>query len=285
MTAPGAEPPAPQDRIGIENISVFGLPPVEFVQLAAALGCRHISTGLSQVDINPHGYPGFSLLEDAALRRDMRAAMRDNGVSISLGEGINARPGQDIADRAAELDVMAELGVKRINTVSLDPDLAVSFDQFAKLAEMAAARGMETTLEFAPGITVADLPTALAAIRHVGRADFRLLIDTMHFTRSGATLTDLAALDPQLIGYVQLCDAPLAPRFASYMQEAMTERLPPGTGDMPLTEILRAVPADRVVSLEIPMLAAAQAGMGPFERLKPCVAAALALLESVDGRE
>ena len=32
--------------LGIEFISVFGLPPVEFVHLAADLGCRHISTAL-----------------------------------------------------------------------------------------------------------------------------------------------------------------------------------------------------------------------------------------------
>jgi hypothetical protein len=30
--------------LGIEFISVFGLPPVDFVHLAAGLGCRYIST-------------------------------------------------------------------------------------------------------------------------------------------------------------------------------------------------------------------------------------------------
>jgi hypothetical protein len=33
---------ASRDRVGIEFISVFGLPPVEFVALAAELGCRQI---------------------------------------------------------------------------------------------------------------------------------------------------------------------------------------------------------------------------------------------------
>ena len=112
---------AAQDRIGIEALSVFGLPPVAFVNLAAELGCRYISTGLTQMPINPHGYPSFSLIEDAALRREMIAAMRDTGVSISLGEGINARANEDIREKAAELDLMAELGVKRINTVSPRP--------------------------------------------------------------------------------------------------------------------------------------------------------------------
>jgi len=274
--------PAPQDRIGIEMISVFGLPPVEFVNLAADLGCRYISMGLRQGPFNPLGYPSFSLFDDANLRREMQAAMADRNVSISLGEGFNARANENIKDREAELDVMAELGIKRINTVSLDPDLGASFDKFAAVVEMAAARGMETTLELSPGITIGDLPTALAAIRHVGRPDFRLLLDTMHFTRSGASLDDIAALDPALIGYVQLCDAPLLPRFESYMQEAMTERMVPGAGEMPLAEILNLVPRDRVVALELPLLSQAQAGIGPYDRLRPCVQAARTLLEKLE---
>ena len=271
------------NRLGIENMSVFGLPPVAFVNLAADLGCRYISTGLTQFPINPHNYPGFSLLEDALLRREMIAAMRDRGVSISLGEGLTARANVKTRGRAPELDVMAELGITRINAVSLDPDLARSFDKFAMLAEMAAARGMETTTEFAPGLTVRDLPTAIAAVRHVGRPDFRLLIDTMHFTRSGAKPADLAALDPDMIGYVQLSDAPLKPRFETYMQEAMTERMVPGTGELPLRDILAAVPRDRVVALEVPRLSEAEAGVGPYERLRPCVEAARTLLAQLES--
>ena len=117
----------------------------------------------------------------------MIAAMRDRGVSISLGEGFTVRPGLDVCEqRAADLEVMCELGVKRINTVSMDPDLARTFDQFAALAELAPASGVEVTTELVPGLTVADLPTALAAVRHVGRPNFRLLIDTMHLVRSGS---------------------------------------------------------------------------------------------------
>ena len=54
------------NRLGIENISVFGLPPVEFVNLAADLGCRYISIGLESIAYNPQGYPKFSLREDKA---------------------------------------------------------------------------------------------------------------------------------------------------------------------------------------------------------------------------
>lgn len=269
--------------LGIESLSVFGLPPVAFVNLAADLGCQHISGTLSAIDYNPHGYPKFSLMDDPALRREMIAAMRDRGVSISLGEGLTIRPGVDIGARAAELDVMCELGVTRINSVSLDPDLGRTFDQFGKLAEMAGVAGVETTVELSPGLTIGNLPTALAVVQHVGRADFRLLIDTMHLIRSGSTPADLAAVDPALIGYVQLADAPLAPTIPNYMEEAMFERMEPGTGELPLLDILAVLPRHLVIGIEAPMRRKAEAGIGPLERLAPCVAAARRLLAQLEN--
>ena len=62
---------ADMDQLGIEHLSVFGLPPVEFVNLAADLGCRHISTALMAIASNPYGYAPSSLRDDAALRRAM----------------------------------------------------------------------------------------------------------------------------------------------------------------------------------------------------------------------
>jgi len=138
------------EQLGIEHLSVFGLPPVSFVNLAADLGCRYIATGLTAFPYNPHGYGPFSLRDDAPLRREMTGAMRDRGVSISLGEGCTVLPGTDISRCAADLDIMRGLGITRISTVSLDSDLNRTFDQFAALAEMAGARDMEVVVEPCP---------------------------------------------------------------------------------------------------------------------------------------
>jgi sugar phosphate isomerase/epimerase len=265
-------------RLGIEQLSVFGLPPVEFVNLAADLGCRCISAGLTGLGYNPHGYPAFSLREDPALRAELIAALRDRGVSISLGEGCIIRSNADIRMAADDMDVMKELGVERLNTVSMDPDLARTLDQLAVFAEMAAERGMASTIELCPALTIGNLQSAVAAVRHVGRSDFKLLLDTMHLGRSGATAEQIAALDPAMIGYVQLCDAPRTPKDSNYLREATFERMVPGEGEMPLREYLAAIPADVTVSLEVPMQSQAEAGVGPEVRLRRCVDAAHRLL-------
>jgi sugar phosphate isomerase/epimerase len=268
--------------LGIEFISVFGLPPVDFVHLAADLGCRYISTGLIGMRLESLGYPAFSLRDDHRLRQDMLAAMDDRGLSISLGEGMLIAPGSDVSDLAADLDIMAELGAAQVNTVSFDTDRNRTFDQLAMLTELAAERGIGTTIEMAPGMTIGDLPAVMAAIEHVARPDLRVAVDTMHWARTGYGADELRELGPDKIGYVQLSDTTLKPRMKSYMEEAMYERMAPGDGELPLAEILGAVPADVVVGLEIPMRGLAESGVGPMDRLRPCVVAARELLAPLD---
>jgi sugar phosphate isomerase/epimerase len=249
------------DRLGIELLSVFGMPPIEFVQLAADLGCRHITTGLTGFPLKTLGYKQFSLRDDHRLRRDLLAAMDDRGVSISLGEGLLIVPGVDIHSYAADLDIMAELRIPRINTISLEPDRARTFDQLAVLTDLAAERGISTSVEPAPGLAIGDLPTAMAAVDYVGRDDVSLLIDMMHVARSGAGADDLRSFPAERIGYVQLCDTTLRPAMHSYAEEAMYHRMAPGEGELPLLDMLAALPRDRVVGLEVPMCSRAEAGV------------------------
>jgi sugar phosphate isomerase/epimerase len=258
------------DRLGIDFISVFGLPPVEFVNLAADLDCGYISLGLMPIDKNPHDYPAYSL-EDPALQRELKAAMRDRGVKIANTEGFFVLPGRDVDAFACALDMMAELGTERINTIGLDPDQARCFDQLARLAELAGARGVMTTLEFVIGCPIGDLPTAVAAWRHVGRPDFKLLVDPMHLFRTGSSAADVAALGPDAVGYAQLCDCTRVAR--DQMHEARYERMVPGEGELPLLDLVKVLPKDMPIGMEIPQLSLAERGVGPLERLGRCAEA------------
>jgi sugar phosphate isomerase/epimerase len=268
------------DRLGIEMLCVFGMPPVEYVHLVADLGCRYITTGMvGFAPLKTPGYQPFSLRDDPRLRRDLLAAMDDCGVSISLGEGLLIAPGVDVRSYAADLDIMAELRIPRINTVSLEPDRARTLDELAGLTDLAAERGILTSVEPVPGLAIANLPAAIAAVEYVNRDEISLLIDTMHVARSGAGAEDLRSLPAERIGHVQLCDVPLrSTKEYSYAEEAMYHRMVPGEGELPLVEMLAALPHDRIVGLEVPMRSRAEAGVSAYDRILPCVKSARALL-------
>jgi sugar phosphate isomerase/epimerase len=250
------------------------MPPVDFIGLAADLGCPFIGIGLQAMrHANPHAYPDWSFRIDAALRRETVAALRDRGVGLGLVEDFGVEPGRDARLLAPDLDIVAELGGTRINIASMSREREAVFDGFAALAELADDRGIEVVIEIGPG-PVRTLDAGVAAVAHVGRANFRLLIDTMHYFRFGGTIEAIASLDPDLIGYVQLCDAPAGKGAMSYMEEALFERLPPGEGALPLAGFMALIPVKTSVSLEIPQRALAERGVAPFERVSHCLEAA-----------
>jgi sugar phosphate isomerase/epimerase len=265
-------------RLGIEFISALGMPPIGFVEITAAMGCNGLGMALAPFTANPHGYPDWSLREDAGLRRDLVTALADNDVKISIGEGFLIRPASDVADYAADLDLFAQLGATRVNILTIDSDVTRSTAELARFADMAAQRGLDVTLEYMAGMAVGDLAAAADLVRSIARSNVTLMIDGMHLARSNGVPADVAALDPALIGYLQLCDVADKPLDTGYGEEARHNRMGLGSGDLPIADLVAACPSVIRVGLETPMLSRAQAGEGPKQRLAASVAFAKQLL-------
>jgi sugar phosphate isomerase/epimerase len=259
----------PLDRIALEFICALGLNPVLFVEAARQLGCGRVGMGLAPIATCDGVDANWSLRENAGLRKDLAAAMRAHDVKISLGEGFIAMPHVDMVTAAVpDLEILAELGATRVNLISIDSDFDRAVDQCGRFVEAATSFGMSTTLEFMPGLPLtSDIASAKRLISAVAADDFRLLLDAMHVFRSGAGTSDIAALDPDAIGYVQLCDVPNNPSLG-YAEEAQFERLAPGEGDLPLQAFLDALPREIPIGLELPMRSKAEAGLGIIERLQ-----------------
>jgi hypothetical protein len=76
-----------------------------------------------------------------------------------------------------------------------------------------------------------------------------------------------------------LRDAPLRAAVTA----ALRERLVPGTGDLPLREIIAALPPGMPLGLAVPQLSLAEAGVDTRTRLSRCVASTRQLLAQVEG--
>lgn len=271
------------EGIALDILTVMGMEPLPYIKLAAGLGCRHIGMSATPIVRIPEIYPEWSLRDNPSLVRDVKVALLDHGISIQLGEGFLLNPDTDLEDFARDLDILADVGAHRIGVCSFDADHARTFDALAGLAQMAADRGMDACIEFVPSLGIADLASAVKAARHVGQDGFGIIIDAMHLFRSGATVADVAALDPTIIKHVQICDVPWgAPE--EYAQEACFGRRCPGDGDLPLEQLIVALPAEVIVGVETPMRARVIAGDDPASFLEPCVAAVSDLVQCADRR-
>jgi sugar phosphate isomerase/epimerase len=271
------------NRLGIEMLTLLGMSPVEHVKVAAELGCVAISSGLTGLPLTMFGiedfapYAMWSLRDNPALRREMIAAMKDTGVHIGLGEGFRARSGGDVRDFARDLDLMAELGALRINAICIEEAMFADgsgADQLAVLSELTMERGMVFTIEFTPPSGISSFERALEVCRHIGRGKARVLVDSMHFFRTGGTVAKLAAVDPDWIGYAQMCDGRLAPWDEGYFGEAMFARGVPGAGELPLRDWVAALPETCEIGLEVPRLDDLRGGMSPRDHAARVVKAA-----------
>ena len=93
----------------------------------------------------------------------------------------------------------------------------------------------------------------MSVVRQIGRPNTSILVDAMHLFRSGGTVAELADVDPDLLGYIQLCDAPRIGTGEEYYKEASFERQPPGQGELPaVRDAVRAClqPAGRAGSAD-----------------------------------
>ncbi len=271
--------------LGLEYLTVYGCHPLDTVRIAADIGCSHLSFFTQAVD-----FPGMpphppSLFDDARLRKDVLAALDDHGLSIALidGFGFASAEGSKATALRAQLDIICELGVPRVNTSST-LEWGATIDKVGTLAALTAEYGLMLTIEAIPTYTIGDLPSALAVLNEVNNPNLKLLIDTMHIARTGGAQL-LTEIDPALIGYVQICDGPAGmPSGEVYFDQALHQRQVPGDGELPLVEMMACIPADIVASMEVPLRSLRAAGVSNAERARLSAVGSLKVLEAAAAR-
>jgi sugar phosphate isomerase/epimerase len=100
---------------------------------------------------------------------------------------------------------------------------------------------------------VASLVDAVELVRRSNQPNAGVVIDALHLNQSGGTPADVMRVDPALIGSAQVCDGPLKPMIAQYYYNALNERQIPGKGELPLVELLAALPSGVTVGIEVPL--------------------------------
>jgi sugar phosphate isomerase/epimerase len=151
---------------------------------------------------------------------------------------------------------------------------------FAALCERAQPYGLRPVLEFMVFTAVKTATQALAIVERAGHPAGGVLVDPLHLARAGGSPAEVAALvaaHPARFPYMQLCDAPLAAPDDLY-REAVEDRLPAGEGELPLDQLLAAMPPGVPLSVETPVRALA--GLDPAERARRALAATRRLLET-----
>lgn len=146
-------------------------------------------------------------------------------------------------------------------------------------ARVLASRGTRLAVEFCSHLAVATLDAARVVASAAGHGA-ALVIDSLHFARTGSPWAALQRLSSEQIAYLQLSDAGASPTMAPAV-ESRTSRLLPGTGALPLRRLLETcadLGFDGFVAAEV--LTQRWAGVSPSVVAEQVSAAMTAVLGS-----
>lgn len=238
----------------LAHLTVIDLTPPEMIRVAAEVGYAAVGLRLIRVTDTSPSYP---LMHDPVALRATRAALADTGLSVNDIEFVKLTP----EFRADQLDDFlaagAVLGARHVICAPYDPDLGRLAQNLAAFSARAQGFGLRVVLEFFPWTVVPDLASAISVVTAAADPAIGILVDALHFNRSGSRLADLAALPPDRLPFAHLCDAPVQPSYSidELLHAGRAERLAPGDGDIPLRPLLAALPVDIPLALEVPMTA------------------------------
>jgi sugar phosphate isomerase/epimerase len=194
------------------------------------------------------------LTEDPAMLRDTVARIQDTGVPVFDVEIARLNENFHADQFKRFLETAGTLGARAILVAGDDPDEGRLTASYAAFCDAAAPFNLTADLEFMPWTAVRDARSALRIITNADRPNGRVLVDSLHAGRSTTTLADLAAIPGSRLSYAQLCDAPgeVPTTQEGLIHTARCARLLPGEGGIDLVGIVRQLPSDLPLSLEIP---------------------------------
>ncbi len=232
-------------------LTALDLVPPKLIEVAHACGYEQV--GLRLLAATPGGI-AYPLMDDREQMRETKARLAATGIRVADLEIVAFRETTVVASFEPFLEVGRELGAQHSLVAGYDPDLARFADRFAEYCALAERYGLTADLEFMPWTSVPDLPTASRIVAKTTSPAAGVLVDALHFDRSGSRLEDLRKLQPHRLHYWQICDAP-AERPATIdamIHAAREERMFPGEGGIDLVSLARAIPADITISIEVP---------------------------------
>jgi sugar phosphate isomerase/epimerase len=258
----------PARTLSLAHLTVLDTTPPELISVAAGAGFRTVGIRLTATP--SVGVPPYDCLRDGPVLRETLARMKDTGVSVLDTEFLRFEPDEPVGIPEGFLEVSARLGARHVLVMSAEPEEARTLERFGELCDRAARYDLTVGLEFAIYTGVRTLAHADEILARSGRRNTSIVIDALHFSRSGGLPDHVRTVDPARFRYAQICDAgpdmPAPTDTPALIREARTGRLLPGEGVLPLKALVAALPAGIPLAIEAPCRATAH--LPALERAK-----------------
>lgn len=263
-------------NLALHQITMMKDGPAGLVRFAAKADLRSVCL-FTESPIATDGSNMFPIVEGKD-KTTFRSLLADHDVAILNAEYFPIMADTNVSSYLPALALAGELGAKRIVSHVHDTDPTRAADQLASLCLLAADHGLDVGLEFTGFAKGCDnMDKAVSLVGKLQQPNLKVAVDALHLFRTGGTLQELAAVDPALIGYAQICDGPDFRISDDYVDEAMN-RMIPGVGIFPLRELVALLSTQVDLDIEVPQFSGGP-GFDPEHWAWDAIAASRSLFE------
>ncbi|MBN9429587.1 MAG: sugar phosphate isomerase/epimerase [Burkholderiales bacterium] len=237
-------------KLTLGFLTIADVPPADVVRNGAKAGFDAVGLRVTGRYV---GDPWFDVIGNRETIRDIRNAADNSIIRLSNVAGFYLDGITTLKDCIPVFQTSAELGIRLMVQGCFDPDEERLVASLRAHCKEAAAHGIRVGIEFMQASAVRTLSQAVKLIDRVGSDNAGLVIDALHLSRSDDSLQALARIPSRDIFLFQICDAVREkPTDVTYMEEALNGRLYPGTGELPLADMLACIPAGTEIECEMP---------------------------------
>lgn len=242
-------------NLSLAHLTVLDATPPQVVEVARAAGFARVGLRLNPARLGEAPHP---MKPGSPMLRETLARLKGLDVVVDDVEIIRIKPDFSVDHYAAVLESAQQLGARLLMVNVDDPDMNRAAQNIGKLADRAQAHRLLVGVEFMMYTAARSLSLARQLVAGSGHSAVHIIIDALHFFRSGASVADLGAdvgagASEILRKHVQINDAPTSRHPGlSAGEEGRAHRLFPGEGELPLAELLKQIDFNAVLSVEAP---------------------------------
>jgi sugar phosphate isomerase/epimerase len=257
-------------RLGLAAATLGSLPATEMIRVTAEAGFDMVGLKLTQSPSRFRADPDETFPRVDG--REIGKALADTELTVLVANTLWLEPEVKPHSYQPFLDLAKDVGAKHVQVVVADADLSRARDRAAALSHLASQRGMRLAIEFKSDTQVRSITDAAEFANALGVENCGICLDALHLCRSGGSAAEVRSVDPDLIYFVEICDAPLKPpSLREARHESRRHRKFPGQGELWLDALLDSVKTEMPLHVEAP--GAADPSLSPLENARAAMRA------------
>ncbi|BFK75809.1 hypothetical protein I3500192B8_02980 [Acidaminococcus intestini] len=257
-------------KYSLAHLGYLSLTPPQLIYLAKGAGYDYASIRIILLGVK--GEVNYDLSKNSELFALTKQAIEDTGIGIHDIELAKISDESNVLNYESAFEAAAKLNVHHVISSIWTDNEPFYLEQFAKLCDLAAQYHINVGLEPVSFASISTLKQALDIIRTVDRTNAKILMDTLHFHRSGVKLDEIKEAPKDLFDFAHICDAPreIPLEKEALIHTARDERLYVGEGGIDIADMAKCMRSDTVFSIELPHTQRI-AELGHYEHARRCL--------------